>query len=694
MKYLMRHTLLLSLLVSLFMLAGCGSDSSPTPSYTATIAEGRSAVREVMDETSATAISVALTDGDRIIWSESFGVTDKATGKINTPETMIGIGSVSKMFATVAAMILVDQGKIALDEPLVTYLPDFAMQSPEYRDITVRMLLNHSSGFPGTDYRNSETVILYPGYATQIMEGLKKQRLKHSPGYLSVYCNDGFTMIENLVKTVTGKSYPKFVRQEILTPLGMTNSRYAVESFLDGSFARTHTGDTPNSYTFFNVYASGGLYSTAEDMARLAGMLMNRGSYGSKRILSERSVAKMAQDQTLSSFNPLPSDGYRYGLGWDSVVQPGLNLVGVRGWSKGGDIAGYGATMVVAPDERLAVTVLGASNGMGSGKATVIAERIMLRALVERGRLAAMPVKLDKSKALPVQSPTGDEKTSYSGFYASDSAQFRVSFQPDNSLDTAVLSNGSWQPTLRNLKLRTDGWYAADNDSIKAVRFLTRTGRTYLALRQLSGSGFYRAEVLLAQKLDTGGSLSVAWQSRLAETWLPVNDDLYSASPEIDMDPRLKTSTSSDLPGYFFAGTTTLREMTPQSDKLLDGMILLIPQGNGRDLMDLAVETWEGQQWLRFGSAIYRPLSGVAQVPAGQTTVTIGSEGFAEWRSLPATGSLTISGATAWKVLNPDFTRIASGKTSGSVVLSGGGSKYLLLYGAKGATIGLNLTTP
>lgn len=110
--------------------------------------------------------------------------------------------------------------------------------------------------------------------------------------------------------------------------------------------------------------------------------------------------------------------------------------------------------------------------------------------------------------------------------------------------------------------------------------------------------------------------------------------------------------------------------------------------------MDLAVEDREGQEWLRFGSAIYRPLSGVAQVPAGQTTVTIGSEGFAEWRSLPTTGSLTISGATAWKVLNPDFTRIASGKTSGSVVLSGGGSKYLLLYGAKGATIGLNLTTP
>ena len=676
----------------ILLLSGCSdSVSAPAPTYSATIEEGRAAVKEIMDETGATAMSVALTDGSRVIWSETFGVTDRTTGRAATPSTMIGIGSVSKMFATAAAMILVDQGKIVLDEPLVTYLPDFTMQSPEYRDITVRMLLNHSSGFPGTDYRNFETVTPYPDYAVQIMAGLKKQRLKHSPGYLSVYCNDGFTMIENLVSAVTGRSYPEFVRQEILVPLGMTNSRYAVEAFTDGTFARTHTGDTPNSYTYFNVYASGGVYSTAEDMAKLAAMLMNRGIYGAKRILSEQAVSAMGQDQTLSSFNPLPSNDLRFGLGWDSVAQPGLSSVGVTGWSKGGDISGYGAAMAVAPDERLAVTVLGASNGIGSGKATAIAERIMLRALVEHGRLAAMPVKLDKSRGLQMQVPLDTDKTGYSGFYASSSTQFRVSFQPDDSLDVAVLRNGSWQTAFQGLKLRADGWYAADSDAIKAVRFLTRAGRTYLVIRMLSESGFYRTETLVAQKLVLGAPLSAAWQSRLTETWLAVNDDFYSALPESDTDPRLQTSISADLPGYFFAGGTTLRDMTPQSNELLDGMSLLIPQISGRDLMDLAVESREGQQWLRFGSAFYRPVSGLVLVPAGQTTVAIGSEGFAEWRTLPATGSLAISGATAWKVLNQKFIRTSSGMGNGSAALSGGGSRYLLLYGAKGTSVTLNL---
>src|SRR6185369_14348608 len=163
---------LLYILLACSFLAGC-SDSAPAPTYSATIAEGRTAAKAVMDETGATAMSVALTDGERIIWSETFGVTDKGTGKQAGPETMFGIGSVSKMFATIATMILVDRGLVALDEPLVTYLPDFSMLSPEYRDITVRMLLNHSSGLPGGDLRNAVSSEPYSGFAAQVMEALK-----------------------------------------------------------------------------------------------------------------------------------------------------------------------------------------------------------------------------------------------------------------------------------------------------------------------------------------------------------------------------------------------------------------------------------------------------------------------------------------------------------------------------------------
>ena len=86
-----------------------------------------------------------------------------------TDSTMFGIGSVSKMFATISVMKLVDRGVVDLDTPLVTYLPAFRMAAAGYENITVRMLLNHSSGFPGTDSRNMIIRSPVPGYLDQVL---------------------------------------------------------------------------------------------------------------------------------------------------------------------------------------------------------------------------------------------------------------------------------------------------------------------------------------------------------------------------------------------------------------------------------------------------------------------------------------------------------------------------------------------
>jgi CubicO group peptidase (beta-lactamase class C family) len=135
------------------LLAACGGSDDSPPTYQQTIADARLAIREALAATNTPAISVALIERDRLVWAETFGFIDRAEGRAPTTETLFCMGSCSKVIAATAVMILVDRGLVDLDAPLTTYLPDFRMASPEYTRVTVRMLLDHSSGFPGADYR-------------------------------------------------------------------------------------------------------------------------------------------------------------------------------------------------------------------------------------------------------------------------------------------------------------------------------------------------------------------------------------------------------------------------------------------------------------------------------------------------------------------------------------------------------------
>ena len=166
-----------------------------------TIADGRTAAQELLVAANSPSMSVALVDGSTIVWKQTFGVADRATGAKPTEATMYGIGSVSKMFVTVAVMQLVDAGKVRLDESVVTYVPAARMADPPYVEITVRMLLDHSAGLPGSDYCNTLTTAPNPDYmARQFLAGLATQRLKTTRGSMSVYCNDCFTLAEMVVE--------------------------------------------------------------------------------------------------------------------------------------------------------------------------------------------------------------------------------------------------------------------------------------------------------------------------------------------------------------------------------------------------------------------------------------------------------------------------------------------------------------
>ncbi len=659
--------------------------SSFTPRQLAVIAkEASEAVEQALQSTGASAASVALGDGGGTVWSAQFGLADKKAKKAPEAETMFGIGSTSKMFATAAAMILVDRGLIGLDMPLVTYLPEFRMATPGYEKITVRMLLNHSAGFPGTDYRNAMTRAPIPGYADQVQATLAESRLKHEPGWMNVYANDGFTMVELLVKKMTGLDYPAFIEKEILSPLGMNHSLYPLDSFREGSFAKPYAGEQPLQQEYVGPLASGGLYSTPSDLTRFAAMFIGKGSLLDKRILSPESVAAMALDQTAGRFSPLSSGYFRNGLGWDTVDHEGMAAFGIKAWQKGGDTNSYGSTLIVLPEEGLSVAVTGAS-GLHSDSANAIAEIVLARALVEKGRLAAMPVAVPAAARQTAAVPL-EFLQNMSGVYASFNAVNKIELRADGSLSLYSYKNDAWVLALQGMSYRDDGWFSSSDAGAPPVDVtrIVADGRDYLAIRMPSAHGWYRSAMPLAQKIAPRPPLSAAWQKRVGKTWLPVNyaaEDDYLAK---GADPRIWLKTIEGAEGYVFSrGTDGWMATIPATGNgdYESRSFILIPQINGRDLYDVKVIQRDGEEWLRETSTLYRPLDSVPALSLGESRVTTGTEGYAEWRRLPAEAQFTVTGAKTFKFYDADFAlRDADSLTTGA----GGG--YLAVFGAPGGS--------
>ena len=152
-----------------------------------------------------TSLQYALIDGGEIVVSGQTGKNDINDKVPLTSNTIYGIGSTSKMMLTAAVMKLVDEGKIDLDVPVVNYMPDFKMKDNRYKQITPRMLLNHSSGLLGTSISNATLYGDNDTYSHDtFLEQLANQNLKADPGAYSVYSNDGFTLAEILVERVSG----------------------------------------------------------------------------------------------------------------------------------------------------------------------------------------------------------------------------------------------------------------------------------------------------------------------------------------------------------------------------------------------------------------------------------------------------------------------------------------------------------
>jgi len=225
----------------------------------------------------------------------------------------------------------------------------------------------------------------------------------------------------------------------------------------------------------------------------------------------------------------------------------------------------------------------------------------------------------------------------------------------------------------------------------------------YILSRAPAGYGHYLDFGVFAQRVRRRpGNLSVAWRARLSSTWLVVNENPDELAWN-GMDPRLRLATVPNLEGLIAVRWHT--EIQPPAPGYTDAhivdaspsdtvatMMLVIPQLAGRDLDDLDIVQRNGAEWTRFGSYMHQPLASVPVLPRGATeVVTIGPEGYAEWRAVAsdvAPVQVTITTTGAWHLYDPAFTSLANGKGNAVTSLpAGNGLGYLTLFGDPGQTI-------
>ena len=283
---------------------------------------------------------------DKILDLETVGYADIRAKKPMTTDCLFWIASMSKPIAAVALMMLVDDGKVRLNDPVQKYLSRFdpkimAVTSDEahvlleqpHHPITVRNLLSHTAGITFRSSLESPTLDALP-LAIRV-ESYSLEPLMFEPGSDWSYSNAGINTVARIIEVVSGMSYETFLQKRLFDPLHMTNTTFwptdaqlhRLAKSYKANETRTDLEETPITQLRYPLsdrkdrYAlpAGGLFSTAEDLAKFCQMLLSDGVYDGKRYLKPASIREMARNQVAESARKNiadfePTDGY--GLGW------------------------------------------------------------------------------------------------------------------------------------------------------------------------------------------------------------------------------------------------------------------------------------------------------------------------------------------------------------------------------------------
>lgn len=574
----------------------------------------------------STSMQYAMIDNGKIILSGQTGVYSHSENKALTEETMYGIGSISKMYVTAAVMNLVDEGKVELDKPITTYIPEFKMADERYKDITVRMLLNHSSGIMGSSFKASFLFDDADTYAVDsLLTQLETQRLKADPGAYSVYCNDGFTLAQILVERVSGMDFTSFIHKTFTEPLGLINTKTPLDEFNRDTLAKvyypTYNGELPTEYV--NVIGTGGIYATATDLCKFTEVFM----HDNKELLSEESLVAMETNEAEKGiWVPEGDNSVEYGLGWDNMNVYPFNEYGIKALVKGGDTQLYHGSVIVLPEHNMAAAVV--SSGGASTYDQFLATTMLLEQLKAKGIIDE--IKPAKTFTAPVKADMPKELTLDSGIYAAMGGMtYEVQIKEEGEL---ILKALTIQVPEQTFIYTEEGTFVSPDGGTQVSIIEESNGYKYLWAKgyaNMPGIGEMATSDYQLQKMESNEipeDVRAAWEARHGKKYFML-DEKYSSQMYLAMPISLIT-VDTYLPGYI-AGNKIIDAHYAQSTIQIPGM-------NGRDLQDIEIIEKEGVEYLLAGSYIGISEDAIKNMAnAKEAICTIGEEGYARWFTVP-----------------------------------------------------------
>jgi CubicO group peptidase (beta-lactamase class C family) len=515
------------------------------------------------------------------------------------------------MFAVVAILLLADERKLAIDDLVVKHLPEFVMRDERYRDITVRMLFNHSSGLPGSTFVFEYAPAIDPH--ALLLEVLKESDLKHAPGAIGIYCNDGFTLAEMIVERISGKKFIDFVTERIFEPLGMKDSAASVGE-TGGNVAVYYDVPSGRKYPLemVRVHAAGGLSSTAEDLCRFADSFTS----GGKHILGASSLEEALKSQQ-TSFSPhLRGVAILDAFGWDYAWIPDYREKGIQVLGKSGGTMFYSTNFQVVPAERLVVAVSIAGRADAPG-----VSRAILDALMKEKGLPSPEKPPLKKPGEP--EPIPSELLAFEGMYTDGSRAVRFLFDREKrTLDIhhvlPAAPEGEETPPPTKLVYREGLFH--DPGKSAAYYFASEGDYTYLISERIPGFGMNTPAFQSLPKIDVPKSLSIEMNGVL---WMMRN---VPPSAQI-MNGTLMgwSSTSDELPGYVYGFGVQKVEAPDFASIAATGF---------RDQMALRLFRKNGEMRAKAGFFVFSQASYAATLAPGKNRVVIGPDGDNEWRKV------------------------------------------------------------